>query len=277
MITDPPWPDEWTLLMDELTGVITLTVAGYRTDVELTPDALERVHFPLLAELVPKTESGHRVLAGLAGIPGAGKSTFAAAMEHVAGRVLGPRVLLAVGVDGWHWPQAELDRRTTRGPGGEPIALHERKGGPDSFDVASLVEALDTLARADGEVRLPVYDRTLHEPVPDELLVGPETRIVIVEGDYVLSDVSLMDDEPGWDEVSHRLSPKWFLECGPTIARARVVGRHIRGGLSPDQASAKYEVNDGPNTMTVLATADRAERRIRLGQKPGVAAGDDTG
>jgi pantothenate kinase len=212
------------------------------------PDASrENIYLPLLAMLDVSAKSD-RVLAGLAGIPGSGKSTFAAALAGVATRVLGSNALVVVGMDGWHWPNAVLDARMTR----------ERKGGPDSFDTAGMVEALGRLGCGDRPVAVPVYDRTVHEPVADARVVPAEARIVLVEGNYVLGDT------PPWDAVSRLLSPKLYLECDGEVARRRVIARHVRGGMTQAEAETKYERNDRINGEIVAPTADRADVRIRL-------------
>src|SRR6478672_5590706 len=70
------------------------------------------------APSVPSVAEGRRVLVGLAGAPGAGKSTLA---THLASLVPGSAV---VPMDGFHLADVELARR----------GLLERKGAPETFD-----------------------------------------------------------------------------------------------------------------------------------------------
>jgi pantothenate kinase len=195
------FPPSWTDLTRDLAGPVTLDIAGYAIAIEITADQLARVYLPLLASLTESTADGRRVLAGLAGIPGGGKSCFAAALAHVAQRVLPADCFMVVGMDGWHWPNAVLDQRTTLDTAGKPIPLRRRKGGPESYDVAALIAALRELRTADRPVRLPVYDRQRHDPVSDVLTVPPETRIVLLEGNYLLNSM------PPWDQVGALLEP----------------------------------------------------------------------
>ncbi len=297
------FPSNWLDHLDALAGRITLDVAGYSTRVEVTKAQLQRVCFPLLAMLADlgdasrepgrprphfdngsepgrprphfdnssepgrprpgfRRNRGGRVLAGLAGIPGGGKSTFAAVLSHVARHVLPPEGLVVVGMDGWHFPNAVLDQRTTRDAAGNVISLRQRKGAPESFDVAALAAALRELQAVDYPVSLPVYDRLRHDPVPDTLTVSPPTRVVLIEGNYLLSNT------PPWNEVCALLRPRLWLECDPAIARERIIARHVRGGLNPEQAEAKYEINDRLNIETVLATLSGADYRIQLEPEP---------
>lgn len=248
----------WLERAADLVGPVEVDVAGYATRVELTAAALERVYLPVLALLAESSRSERRVLAGLAGIPGGGKSTFAAVLAHVAERLVPPQHLVIIGMDGWHYPNAILDRRTIREADGGTVCLRARKGGPESFDVASMTAALRDLQSAAGDVALPVYDRRRHDPVPAGLIVPAATRIVLVEGNYLLCDA------PPWDAASALLHPKLLLECDPSLARERVIARHVRGGLTTQEAAMKYEANDRKNTDVVLASAARADAVIRF-------------
>lgn len=259
----PPIPEAWLRSADALVGTVSLSVAGFDVTVELDRATIERVYLPLLMMLHQRARS-QRVLAGLAGIPGAGKTTFAAALYHVARGILASGALVVVSLDGWHWPNEVLDARTILDEEGHPMPLRVRKGGPDSYDVASLTHAMDRLRGETGNVALPLYDRRLHEPVPNGVFVVPDSRIIVLEGNYLLSP------EPPWDAVSARLAPKLFLDCDPDEARARVLARHVRGGCTRGQAERKWEANDRLNTQTVLRTAPSADCRIRLGPEPTV-------
>ncbi|MFC6667294.1 hypothetical protein ACFP9V_21300 [Deinococcus radiopugnans] len=79
-----------------------------------------------LAELVARAQTmivpGERRILGVAGAPGAGKSTLCAALAES----LGDQAAL-VGMDGFHLANAELRRLGRRG----------RKGAPDTFDAGA--------------------------------------------------------------------------------------------------------------------------------------------
>ncbi len=242
--------------MTSLAGVVTLDLARQATTVGLSAASLERVYFPLLAMLDGRCGQG-RLIAALAGVPGAGKSTVGAILQHVAGVLWGPGRFVLVAMDGWHLPNAVLDQRTTRSVDGRTISLRQRKGGPESYDVPALAEALGRLRRGDAVCRLPAYSRALHDPVAEAVEVPVSTRIVLVEGNFLLSV-----DSP-WDAVSRLLDVRCFLVADPNEARRRVLARHVRGGSREEQAVAKYETNDRLNTDAVLATRCQAEVIIR--------------
>jgi putative kinase len=255
--TKRPDPDAWRSRTAALAGEVTLDLAGQTTTVELSLEALERVYLPLLAMLDAHCRGG-RVLAGLAGVPGGGKSTVGAILQHVADELWEPHRLVLVAMDGWHYPNVVLDRLTTQGADGRTVPLRQRKGGPESYDVPALAESLQRLRSADAVCRLPVYSRKLHDPVADAVEVPVDARIVLVEGNFLLSA------DPPWDAVSRLLDIKCFLLADLDEARRRVLARHVRGGSTQEQAEAKYEANDRLNTEAVLATRCQADVVIQL-------------
>jgi pantothenate kinase len=161
-------------------------------------------------------------------------------------------------MDGWHYPNTVLDARQTTDERGRPVSLRRRKGSPESYDVPALAAALHALRTAGRPVSLPAYDRRRHDPVPDTLKLEPHTRIVLIEGNYLLSNA------PPWDQVSALLDVRLYIESDPAACRERVIARHVRGGLSEAEAVKKYDFNDAPNTRIVQSTAGRADVVIRL-------------
>lgn len=252
-----PGSPAWLAARAALVGPARLEVNGFDIDVQVDEPLAEACLDTVCFLRTRLERQSRRLIAGLAGIPGGGKSTFAALLRRAADLIPGPGRLAVIGLDGWHYPNAVLDARTISDEHGTR-PLRSRKGGPESFDTRGLAEALDRLALDPGPVKLPAYDRRLHEPVPEALTIEPSVRILVLEGNFVLSS------HGQWAEVSRRLSPKLFLICEPAQARERVIARHIRGGCTPEQAAAKFDSNDHLNTAVALATAASADRVITL-------------
>ncbi len=186
-----------------------------------------------------------RVLLGVTGAPGAGKSTFAAAeCARLVERGI-PAAMLPM--DGFHLPQAELVR----------LGRRERMGAPDTFDVDGFVATLVAL-RSPGVVRAPGFDRAIEEPVPDAIAVGDDIGTVIVEGNY------LLHDRDGWQRVRPLLDRVVFLAPDDTVRRARLVARHVAFGKSPADAEAWVARSDDPNATLIAATASRADEVLRV-------------
>jgi pantothenate kinase len=151
-------------------------------------------------------------------------------------------------MDGFHLTNTELEAR----------GIRHRKGAPPSFDAERFVALLERLRNAPAEtVFAPLYSRKRHEPIADALTIGPEVRLVIVEGNYLLLD------DPPWDRVAPLLTETWFLDVPVETALERVRARHRRGGCGEREAERKIATNDRPNAELVLAPRGRADRIIK--------------
>lgn len=180
------------------------------------------------------------LLVGLAGEPGAGKSTAAARLVDLlpAARVLP--------MDGFHLPQAELVR----------LGRRERMGAPDTFDVdafVALLERLRDLHNSGETVRAPGFDRRVEEPMPGALALTPELRCIVVEGNYLLLD------QAGWQ----RVAPLLDLTVGVVLDEAtrleRLIARHVAFGKSPAAARAWALGPDQANADLIAPTLASAD------------------
>ncbi len=182
-----------------------------------------------------------RVVVGIAGAPGAGKSTLAAAVVSE----FGPGAVL-VGMDGFHLAQRVLDEAGTA-----PV-----KGAPETFDAAGYVALLERLARpAPGEtVYAPEFRRELEEPIAGAVAVPPAARVVVTEGNYLLLD------EAPWNRVRTLCTEVWFLDVPGDVRVDRLVRRHVRFGRLPDEALDRAVTGtDGRNAALVVASRERAD------------------
>lgn len=201
-----------------------------------------------LAELVRRAaalaEPGGRALLGLAGPPGAGKSTLAAALVDV----LGDGAVL-VPMDGFHLADPELAR----------LGRADRKGAPDTFDAAGFVHLLRRLrARDEQVVYAPVFSREQEQSLAGALAVPRDIRLIVTEGSYLLAD-------GGFREVRDLLDQTWFVDVDPVVRRERLVARHVGHGRPPAEAERWVTTVDEPNALLVERTRDRADLVVRLG------------
>src|SRR3954447_4869427 len=204
------------------------------------------------AELVTRARerpsgSGRRVI-GVAGSPGAGKTTLVEALlEALLDPVLEPDGWVAhVPMDGFHLADVELAR----------LGRLSRKGAPDTFDPAGYAALLRRLhaGQESGEtVYAPAFDRTVEQPIAGSIPVVPECRLVLTEGNYLL-----LDDEE-WRRVRAELDEVWYVDADDDVRRARLLDRHLRFGKSPKRAEAWVSEVDEPNAALIAATRDRAD------------------
>jgi pantothenate kinase len=192
--------------------------------------------------------SSPRLMIGLCGAPGGGKSTLS---EHLAQAARAKGISsVVVPMDGFHLANAEIQR----------LGISERKGAPDTFDVVGFVHLLGRIRNERATtVWAPVFHREIEESFAAELAINPDHQLVIVEGIHLLQTVY------GWDRVLPLLDTAWYLECLDVNEQlARLVQRNIANGRTPQQARSWVESVDLPNFERIAATKHRAHTVFQL-------------
>jgi pantothenate kinase len=189
-----------------------------------------------------------RRLIGITGVPGSGKSTYAARLAEQ----WAPAAVV-VPMDGFHLAGCELAR----------LGRADRKGAPDTFDVDGYVHLLDRLRYATSTVYAPEFRREIEEPIAGAIAVEAHHTTVITEGNYLLVD------RDGWERVRPLLTECWFVECDEAERIARLVARHVAHGRSPDAARRWVEHTDEPNARLIESTRARADRVVRVDDASG--------
>ncbi|MCG7371507.1 nucleoside/nucleotide kinase family protein [Pseudomonas luteola] len=204
---------------------------------------------PIIERAEALLQQGGRRLLGIAGPPGAGKSTVA----DLLAAELGTRALV-VPMDGFHLANRELAR----------LGRAERKGAPDTFDVYGYRALLKRLRhqQADETVYAPSFHRDIEEAIAGSIPVSSEVSLIISEGNYLLLD------EGPWQPVAELFDECWYVAVDPDERRTRLIERHMHFGRSREAAQAWVEQTDEPNALRIDQYKDRAHLQIPWSDGP---------
>ncbi|MGB3159633.1 type I pantothenate kinase [Carnobacterium sp.] len=151
---------------------------------------------------------------GIAGSVAVGKSTVARLLQTLLSRVYKDKTVDMITTDGFLYPNETLRKEN----------LLNRKGFPESYDMARLIAFLGDVKNGKKDVVSPVYSHQIYDIVEDEFHLLNQPDILIVEGINILQlpaneqiyisdffDFSIyVDAEP--DQIE-----KWYLERFSTL------------------------------------------------------------
>lgn len=196
-----------------------------------------------------KNNESKRFLLGITGIPGAGKSTIAALLMKNINKVLKKEVAIVVPMDGFHYHNDILVKK----------GLLPLKGIPETFDSSQFTTLIKDIAMGKAErLYCPSYDRSLHNPVDNSIIIENKHKIIIVEGNYLLLDTC------PWNELADLFDESWFIDTPLTTTKERLIRRHVLAGRSFEEALCKISSTDAPNAALIIKTRYKANKVIAL-------------
>jgi pantothenate kinase len=204
----------------------------------------------LALDAIALADSRRRAVLGVAGSPGAGKSTLTELLLDRIRAQRGDGWAAHVPMDGFHLADVQLRR----------LGLLDRKGAPETFDADGYAHLLARLRReTDVPVYAPGFERDVEQPLAAALSVPAEARLIITEGNYLLLD------DVRWTAVRAQIDSVWFVECEADVRIERLVARHVEFGKSPAAARDWVGGTDQRNADLVAATSQTADRVVTNG------------
>lgn len=152
-------------------------------------------------------------------------------------------------MDGYHLSNEELFE----------LGRRDRKGAPDTFDTAAFTELIKRVKQDHiSEHRFPIFHREIEASKADEGLVPIESKVVVIEGNYLFSQ------DHNWGDIYPLLDHTWFIEIDDELRMSRLIARHIKYGKTHEEAEAWSRGSDEANAQFIGLTAHRAENVINL-------------
>jgi type I pantothenate kinase len=186
---------------------------------------------------------------GVAGSVAVGKSTTSRILKELLARWPNHPKVELVTTDGFLHPNKILEER----------GLADRKGFPESFDLAGLRKFLTNVKSGEKGLHAPTYSHIIYDVVPDLYLEVDQPDILIVEGLNVLQPARPDDASEGIPFVSDFFDFSIFIDAEPPVIEEwyveRFLGLRQTAFSQPDAYFSRYANLDDVD-------ADRVAREI---------------
>lgn len=209
------------------------------TSAQQQVDQQQRIN-TLAERILAESAAFTRYIVAIAGPPASGKSTLTDKLHQ---RLATQASVQTVPMDGFHFDNAVLEKRNRL----------DRKGAPDTFDVAAFKRLLNDLQDQHEPLAVPVFDRQLDLSRGSAQIIEPDDHIILVEGNYLLTNT-----DP-WNLPADQFNLTMFLKPPPETLEQRLIQRWLDHDHSLSQAQARARHNDLPNAEYVIRNARRAD------------------
>lgn len=193
--------------------------------------------------------SSERLIIGIAGRPGSGKTNLANMIANMICNQSNNEIcVMTMPMDGYHLYRSELSQL----PNSE--YAFSRRGAHWTFNPDKLYGDLKQI-KSGNEIRVPSFDHSLKDPKENDIVVPAEARVILVEGNYLL-----YTKDAAWKKVSEMFQLKVFLECDPMECTERLTRRHMDSwNISREEALLRAKGSDSKNGDLVDTTKDNAD------------------
>ena len=198
----------------------------------------------IAAAIQEKAGSARRFMVAIAGPPTSGKSTLSAQLRDEL-RAMGEEAIV-VPMDGYHFDDIVLNARGHR----------PRKGAPFTFDVRGFESLLMRIRSGEPEIAIPVFDRTMELSRNAADIVEEKSRIILIEGNYLLLN------EAPWDRLRPLFDFTIYLDVPLAELERRSIQRWLDHGFDMAYATNWIASNDLPNMKEVITKSGPADLTI---------------
>ena len=187
-----------------------------------------------------KNDLKNRYFIALSGPPASGKSTISEKL--VKDLTLKGHNSSILQMDGFHYDDQILKQKS----------LLLKKGAPETFDVMGFLNFLFRLQN-ENEVAIPIFDRSLELSRSSAVIISKETRVVIVEGNYIL-----LRTHP-WRELHKFFNSTIMINTKHEILEKRLIERWRNFNIPEEEIKQKVFENDLPNGVNVYKNSILAD------------------
>ena len=203
-------------------------------------------YYELLIKLLDnlKNDLKNRYFIALSGPPASGKSTISEKL--VKDLTLKGHNSSILQMDGFHYDDQILKQKS----------LLLKKGAPETFDVMGFLNFLFRLQN-ENEVAIPIFDRSLELSRSSAVIISKETRVVIVEGNYIL-----LKTHP-WRELHKFFNSTIMINTKNEILEKRLIERWRSFNIPEEEIKQKVFENDLPNGVNVYKNSILADFNLQ--------------
>jgi pantothenate kinase len=210
----------------------------------------------MAVEGVWRSTDRQRVVVGVGGFPGSGKTTLSKLLIDHFNKPQTAKLAARLPMDGFHFSNRTLDAKGLRGI----------KGDVSTYDVGLFLQKIRECREAkDAIVYAPDYVREAHDVFENAIKIDSGVGVIITEGIYIGISIG------AWMQITSLLDYLIYLDVSPSECIRRVIHRNLLNGRS-DKAIKLKICND----LYFMETAIRSMYNAALIIRDRSAIKDDT-
>ena len=193
-----------------------------------------------IINFIKEKSKNKKTFVGIVGAPCSGKSTISKQLIKILNKDSNIASLLSM--DGFHYDNKILKNKN----------MLDKKGSYKSFDVIGFLSCIKVLKQAKYNISVPIFDRKKDITIANTKIIKKNTKIVLIEGNYLLLNKKY------WQKISSFLDISIFLDVDMKTLKQRAINRWIYYGLKQKEAKKRVINNDMKNTKIMRKYSKKA-------------------